>query len=111
MWPLFAVRVLCHGRPTARPSVARMSFPPVPCRADGSVCAGDDFLRVLARVGVTVRGEGREALAGKGPQTRPQKRLSRRLEASSKAVEGSYRRLPMPLKLALAVRETVCWLC
>ena len=37
----------------------------------------------------------------------PQRRLGRRLEEVAEAVGGGYCRLPMPLKLALAVRETV----
>ena len=45
----------------------------------------------------------RVALEGKGPQ----KQLGRRLEAVAKAVGGGYCHLQMPLKLALAVRETV----
>ena len=50
---------------------------------------------------------GRDAVEGKGPQRRPQKPLDRRLEEVAKAVGGGYCRLQMPLKLALAVRETV----
>ena len=49
----------------------------------------------------------RDALEGKGPQRRPQKRLDRRLEGVAKAVGGGYCRLQMPLKLALVVRKTV----
>ena len=49
----------------------------------------------------------RDALEGKGPQRRPQKRLSRRLEEVAKAVGGGYCRLHMPSKLALGVRGTV----
>ena len=37
----------------------------------------------------------------------PQRRLGRRLEEVAKAVGGGYCRLQVPLKLALAVRETV----
>ena len=37
----------------------------------------------------------------------PQKRLGRRLEDVAEAGGGGYYRLQMPLKLALAVRETV----
>ena len=37
----------------------------------------------------------------------PKKRLDRRLEEVSKAVGGGYCWLQMPLRLALAVRETV----
>ena len=48
----------------------------------------------------------RDALEGKGPQRRPQRRLGRRLEVA-KAVGGGYCRLQMPLRLALAVRGTV----
>ena len=55
------------------------------------------------------RGEGpappaKDALEGNGPQRWPQKRLDRRLEEVAKAVGGGYCRLP--LKLAIAVRET-----
>ena len=49
----------------------------------------------------------RDALEGKGPQKRSQKQLHRRLEKVAKAVRGSYCRLQMPLRLALAVRGTV----
>ena len=52
-------------------------------------------------------GGGRDALGGKGPQRRPQRRLGRRLEEVAKAVGGGYCRLQMPLKLAFAVRGTV----
>ena len=52
------------------------------------------------------QGQG-QGLEGKGPQTRVQQRLDRRLEEGAKAVGGGYCRLQMPLKLALAVRETV----
>ena len=57
-----------------------------------------------------IRGGGvtpRDASEGKGPQTRPQRRLGRRLEEVAKAVGGGYCRLQMPLKLALGVRGTV----
>ena len=47
-------------------------------------------------------GAARDALERKGPQ----RRLVRRLEGA-KAVGGGYCRLQMPLKLALAGRETV----
>ena len=50
---------------------------------------------------------GRDALEGKGPQRRPQKRLVRRLEEVAEAVGGGYCRLQMPVKLALGVRGTV----
>ena len=55
---------------------------------------------------------GRDALEGKGPRRRSQKRLDRRLEEVAKAVGGGYCRLQMPLKLALGVKETVAgrWL-
>ena len=52
-------------------------------------------------------GEGRDALEGNAPQRRPRKRLDRRLEDVAKAVGGGCCRLQMPLKPALAVRETV----
>ena len=52
-------------------------------------------------------GGGRDALEGKGPQRRPQRRLGRRLEEIAKAVGGGYCRLQMPLKPALGVRGTV----
>ena len=50
---------------------------------------------------------GRGALEGKGPQRRPNRRLGRRLEEVAKAVGSGCYRLQMPLKLAVAVRETV----
>ena len=40
---------------------------------------------------------GTDALEGKGPQRRPQKRLDRRLEEVAKAVWGGYCRLQMHL--------------
>ena len=49
---------------------------------------------------------GRDALEGKGPQRRPQKRSRRRLEEVAEAVGGGYCRLQMPLRLAFAVRGT-----
>ena len=52
-------------------------------------------------------GTPREAVQGKGPQRRPQRRLDRPLEEVAEAVGGGYCRLHMPLKLALGVRETV----
>ena len=53
------------------------------------------------------RGAARDALEGKVPHRRPQKRLDRRLEEVAKAVGGGYCRLQMPLSLALAIGETV----
>ena len=50
---------------------------------------------------------GRDALEGKGPQRRPQKRLDRRLGEVAEAVGAGYCRLQVPLELALAVGETV----
>ena len=44
----------------------------------------------------------RDALDGKGPQRRPQKRLNGRLEEVAKSVGGGYCRLQMPLKRHLA---------
>ena len=49
----------------------------------------------------------RDALEGKGPQRRPQKRLDRRLEEVAKAVGGGSCQLQMPLKLALGIRGTM----
>ena len=43
----------------------------------------------------------------KSNSRRPQRRLDRRLEGVAQAVGGGYCRLHMPLRLALAVRETV----
>ena len=48
-----------------------------------------------------------DALEGKGPQRRSQRRLGRQLEEVAKAVGGGYCRLQMPLRLALGVRGTV----
>ena len=52
-------------------------------------------------------GGGTDALEGKGPQRRPERRFDMRLEEVAQAVGGGYCRLQMPLKLALGVRETV----
>ena len=49
----------------------------------------------------------RDALERKGPPRRPQRRSDRRLEEVAEAVGGGYWRLQVPLRLALAVRETV----
>ena len=49
----------------------------------------------------------RDALQGKGPRRRPQRRLGRRLEEVAKAVGGGYCWLQMPSKQALAARGTV----
>ena len=51
----------------------------------------------------------RDALEGKGPQRRPQRRLGRRLEEVAKAVGGGYCRLQMSLKLALGVGGGSGW--
>ena len=59
---------------------------------------------VRTRALVQGAGVGRDALDAEGPQRWPQKRLGRE---EVKAVGGGYCQLPMPLKLALAVRETV----
>ena len=56
--------------------------------------------RVVGRV-------GRDASEGEGPQRWPQKPLDKRLEEITEAGGGGYCRLQMPLKPALAVRETV----
>ena len=52
-------------------------------------------------------GGSADALEGKGPQRRPQRRLDGRLEEVDKAVGGGYCRLQIPLELVLAVRGTV----
>ena len=49
----------------------------------------------------------RDALEGRAPQRRSQERFDGRLREVAKAVWGGYRRLQMPLKLALAVRGIV----
>ena len=49
----------------------------------------------------------RDALEGKGPQRRPQKRSDRRLGEVAEAVWGGYCRLQMPFNRALGVRETL----
>ena len=50
---------------------------------------------------------GRGALEEMGPQRWPQKRLDRRLEGVAEVVGGGYCWLQMPLRPALAIRETV----
>ena len=49
-----------------------------------------------------------DALEGKGPQRRPQKRVGQRLEEVAKAVGGGYCRVRMPLSLAPAARDLQC---
>ena len=46
-----------------------------------------------------MRPGGRDALEGKGPQRRAQRRLDGRLEEVAKAVGGGYCRLQMPLAI------------
>ena len=55
--------------------------------------------------GLCARSRG--ALEGKGSQRRPQNGSGRRSEEVAEAVGGGYCRLQLPLKVALAVRETV----
>ena len=45
----------------------------------------------------------RDALEGKGPPRRPQRRLGRRLEEVAEAVGGGYCWLQMPLRLAMVL--------
>ena len=66
-------------------------------------CPDTGFLTVCGGGG----GGRRDALEGKGPRRRSQKRLDGRLEEVAKAVGGGYCRLQMPLRLALGVRGTV----
>ena len=84
-----------------RPALWPDSLHPSPHRPSGprKVLAhgwGSSFKRVAPN----------DAVDGKAPQGRPQKRLDRRLEEVSKAVVGGYCWLQMPLQLAFAVRET-----
>ena len=73
----------------------------------GDAYAKDVTERLIAMGGGPPPAGPRDALEGKGPPRRPQKRLDRRLEEVAKAVGGSYCRLQGPLKLALGIRETV----
>ena len=57
--------------------------------------------------GVLGGGPPRGALAGKGPQRPPGRRLDRRLEDVAEAAGGGYCPLQVPLRLALGARETV----
>ena len=59
-----------------------------------------------ARKGMVPAPDPRDALEGKGPRRRPQQRFHRRLEEVAEAVGGVYCRLQMPLRLALAVRDS-----
>ena len=61
----------------------------------------------VSHQGIEAPPHPKAALEVKGPQRRPRKRLDRRLEEVAKAVGGGSCRLQMPLKLALASRETV----
>ena len=71
------------------------------------MCAPANTSRDMVSVSSAQYLSPRDALEGKGPWRRPQKRLDRRLEEVAKAVGGGYCRPQMPLKLALGVRETV----
>ena len=51
----------------------------------------------------------REALEGKGPPRRFQRRLGRRLEEVAKAVGGGYCRLQMPLRRGSCLHEDSGW--
>ena len=57
--------------------------------------------------GAVPRAQRHGCIKREGTSEAPQKRLDRQLEVVAKAVGGGYCRLQMPLKLALAVRETV----
>ena len=75
---------------------------------DQPLCAlGSGPATTYALLAASVQVWGRDALEGKGPQRRPQKRLDRRLEGFAKAVGGGYCRLQMLLRLAIGVRGTV----
>ena len=52
-------------------------------------------------------GLDRDALEGKGPRKCPRRQFDGRLEELAKAAGSGYCRLRTPLKLALAVKETV----
>ena len=98
----------CCGRRHARwkASYARPGRAGPPPWADArlpSACAGPAC--ACARLCVDGGGGGRDALEGKGPQRRPQRRLGRPLEEVAEAVGGGYCRLQMPLKPPLGVRE------
>ena len=81
-----------------------------PCRRNsmrGSMAIGRRSSANIAAITTNPPHPPRDAPAVKGPRRQPQKRLDRRLQEGAKAVGGGYCRLQMPLKLALAVRETV----
>ena len=111
MHPLCALyvptmRPLCaHYAPTMRPLCALYAPSMHPLCALKCDLYAPTMRPLCAHYAPSMRreGKGRE---GKGPQRRPQKRLGRRLEGVAKAVGGGYCRLQMPLRLALAVRET-----
>ena len=69
--------------------------------------AGAPFTRHGGAMVQLVSPSPRDAVEGKGPQRRPQRRSDRRLVEIPKAVGGGYMRLQMPLKPALDVSQTV----
>ena len=106
-------------RRIARPQVFTRPTPPPkryapakravkPCERDGKTSWTEGERPTVTRMICLLRHDSaRDAVEGKGPRRRPQKRLDRRLEEVAKAVGGGYCRLQMPLRLALGVRGTV----
>ena len=100
----------------AAPGRTRMRHSGDACRSEhsaahlqkGGGCRAHGGKPDLATLSHDPEGQNAEAcLKGALPQRWPKKRLDRRLEEGAKAVRGGYCRLQMPLKLALAVMETV----
>ena len=113
---------LCHPAPGHGCSSRVSPHPPLfartapPCQNSttfGPMEFGGGFLRLALKLKGWYFKDAeavlppRDALEGKGPERRPEKRLGRRLEGVAKAVGGGYCRVQLPLKRARAVRDTV----
>ena len=92
---------MCGSRGGRRPAPDRVQVPP----PLGDACPACQTS--AAPMVVQPPGSAHGCLRRKGSQRRPQKRLGRRLEEVAEAVGGGYCRLQPPLRLALAVTETV----
>ena len=101
--PLHVRVALSRAFPPPRHSPARAAFPSL------STALGPHSPSPPCAPGMSRQrgggGGGRDALEGKAPQRRPQKRFDRRWEDIAEAVGGGYCRLQMPLSPALGVRQ------
>ena len=97
----------CGEPPTSRNGCAALPAPGVGGTPRGSLFPSDLGHANADHSPLYPPPPHRDALEGKGPQRRPQRRLGRRLKEVAKTVGGGYCRLHMPSSLALGVRGTV----